>query len=239
MARSRTRTKNAAEPRTPTRTPRGLDRGEILKAAFELMSQEGEAGFSVRKLGAKIGCDPMTVLHHFRSKNDLMREIADRALTSVALPPPGGDWKADLKTIASAYRDLAHRHPRLFHLHFRFHATGPMDHASSEVVYGAMLQSGLTKSKAAGIGLAFYAFVLGFALAEIEGLMLPLNAEEERELTALDDKTFPATLSLIPAFKALNPDAAFNAAIDAFIAGVAAESAEPKRASGRSRVAQS
>ncbi len=229
MSRSRNRTKTAAVPRSP----RGLNRNDILNAAFDLMSEEGEGGFSVRKLGAKIGCDPMTVLHHFRSKNDLMREIADRALTSVALPPPSGNWKADLRKIARAYRDLAHRHPRLFHLHFRFHATGPMDHASSEVVYRAMLQSGLSKAKAAGMGLAFYAFVLGFALAEIEGLMLPLNADEENELQALDAEAFPATLSLIPAFKALNPDAAFNAAVDAFVAGVAIETGERKHTNGR------
>lgn len=219
MSRSRNRTQSASG----LRTPRGLDRNDILKAAFDLMSEQGETGFSVRKLGAKIGCDPMTVLHHFRSKNDLMREIAERALTSVTFPPPSGNWKADLRKIAYAYRDLAHRHPRLFHLHFRFHATGPMDHASSEVVYRALLQGGMSKSKAAGMGLAFYAFVLGFALAEIEGLLLPLNAQEEQELAALDGEAFPATLSLIPAFKALDPDAAFASAVAAFVDGVAAQ----------------
>ncbi len=207
--------------RSRTRTPRGLDRADILNAAFELMSAEGESGFSVRKLGAKIGCDPMTVLHHFHSKDELLRQIADRALTSVELPPPSGSWKADLRKVASAYRNLAHRHPRLFHLHFRFHATGPIDHASSEVVYRALLQSGMSKAKAAGLGLAFYAFILGFALAETEGLLAPLNPEEEEELKALDAEEFPATQTLIPAFKALDPDGAFNAAISAFIDGVA------------------
>ena len=218
--------------RSRPRTPRGLDRSEILDAAFELMSREGESGFSVRKLGAKIGCDPMTVLHHFRSKDELLRQIADRALTSVSLPPPSADWRSDLRKVASAYRDLAHRHPRLFHLHFRFHATGPIDHSSSEVVYRAMLQSGMSKSKAAGLGLAFYAFILGFALAETEGLLLPLNDAEEEELKSLDCAAFPATRSLIPAFKTLDPDVAFNAAINAFIDGVAAQlpgKSTPKR----------
>ena len=177
----------------------------------------------------------MTVLHHFRSKEELLRQIADRALTSVSLPPPSRDWKADLRKVASAYRDLAHRHPRLFHLHFRFHATGPIDHASSEVVYRAMLQSGMTKSKAAGLGLAFYAFILGFALAETEGLLLPLNDTEESELKALDANDFAATRSLIPAFKALDPDAAFNAALTAFIDGIAAQVAGKPAANGKAR----
>jgi AcrR family transcriptional regulator len=199
---------------------RGLDKTELLEAAFSLLADEGEAGFSVRKLGAHIGVDPMTVLHHFGSKTELLRLIADRALTTVKLPVPSGDWKADLAKVAYAYRDLAHRYPRIFHLHFRFHATGPVDHASSEVVYQAFLRTGLPKSEVAGLGLAFYAFILGFALAETEGLLMPLNADEEAELRALDADEFPATLALLPAFKQLKPDRAFKAAVRAFIDGV-------------------
>jgi AcrR family transcriptional regulator len=41
---------------------RGIDRNAILKAAFDMLSRNGEVGFSVRKLGTRIGVDPMTVL---------------------------------------------------------------------------------------------------------------------------------------------------------------------------------
>jgi hypothetical protein len=138
----------------------------------------------------------------------------------VKLPKPTDDWEGDLRKVARAYRDLARRHPRLFHLHFRFHATGPVDHASSEVVYRAMRCVGLPDAKAAGLGLAFYAFVLGFALAEAEGLLRPITADDEAELSALDPEVCAATRALVPAFKTLNPDAAFSVAINAFIAGI-------------------
>ena len=197
------------------------DKDAILDCAFALLASEGEAGFSVRKVAAKIGVDPMTVLHYFGSKDALLRAIADRALQSVRLPKPSGDWRGDLKRIAAAYRDLAHRYPKIFHLHFRYHATGPVDHASSEVVYRALLATGLSAKEAAGLGLAFYSFVLGFSLAEAEGLMLPLNGAEEAELLALDPVACRATRALVPAFKTLKPDYAFNAAVGAFIEGVA------------------
>lgn len=207
----------------------------ILEAAFDLLSREGEAGFSVRKLGSRIGVDPMTVLHHFGSKDELLRRIADRALATVELPLPTEDWRADLRRVAAAYRDLAHRHPRIFHLHFRYHATGPADHASSEVVYRALRRAGLSNADAAGLGLAFYAFILGYALAEAEGLLRPIGEEDEAELKALDPLACPATLALIPAFKALDREAAFEASVEAFIDGVAcraqaAERGAPKRA---------
>jgi len=186
-----------------------------------MLSRHGEVGFSVRKLGQRIGADPMTVLHHFGSKDELMRRIADRALATVELPLPSGDWRSDLRHVAAGYRDLAHRHPRLFHLHFRFHATGPADHASSEVVYRALRSTGLPDAEAAGLGLAFYAFILGYALAEAEGLLQPISDEDEAELKELDPLACPATLALIPAFKALDPDAAFDASVAAFIEGIA------------------
>lgn len=199
---------------------RGIDRNEILDAAFDLLSQEGEQGFSVRKIGAAMGVDPMTVLHHFHSKEELLRQIADKALASVDQPMPSGDWRKDLLAVAKAYRDLAHRHPKIFHLHFRFNATGPLDHASSEVVYRAMRATGLPDTVAASLGLSFYAFVLGFALAETEGLLAPLNAAEEAELSQLDPLGYPATRAFIPAFKKLDAQVAFTHAFNAFIAGI-------------------
>ncbi|MGH6736362.1 MAG: TetR/AcrR family transcriptional regulator [Methyloceanibacter sp.] len=213
--------KAKSKAKSRPRGRRGLDKNDLLDAAFDLMSQNGEAGFSVRKLGSSIGVDPMTVLHHFGSKDELLRRIADRALATVEPPVASGDWRTDLRAVAVAYRNLAHRHPRLFHLHFRYHATGPTDHASSEVVYGALRRAGLPDDEAAGLGLAFYAFVLGYALAEAEGLLRPISEEDEAELQALDPLTCPATVALIPAFQALDSDAAFAAAVDTFIAGVA------------------
>lgn len=216
------KTAKKAKPRARSlRGPRGVDRDALLDAAFEMMTREGESGFSVRKLAAGAGIDPMTVLHHFHSKDELLRQIADRALETVDLPVPSDDWRADLRNVADGYRDLAHRHPHIFHLHFRFNATGPADHASSEVVYRAMRKTGLPDALAASLGLAFYAFVLGFALAEIEGLLLPLNDMEEAEMRGLDPLGYPATQAFIPAFKKLNPDTAFDAAVSAFIDGVA------------------
>jgi AcrR family transcriptional regulator len=211
-----------ASPKKKTKGRRGLDRNEILDAAFAMLAGEGEAGFSVRKLAGQIGVDPMTVLHHFQSRNALLRSIADRALSVVELPLPSGDWRKDLLAVANAYRGMARRYPKVFHLHFRFNATGPADHASSEVVYRAMRATGLSDPVAAGLGLAFYAFVLGFALAETEGLLVPLSASEEEELLGLDPLGYPATRAFIPAFKKLDADAAFNNAFAAFVTGVAA-----------------
>ncbi len=214
------------------RAPRGIDKADILSSAFELMATEGENGFSVRKLGAKIGIDPMTVLHHFSSRDALLRHIADRSLATIEIGPPTDDWKSDLKKVARAYRGLAHRYPKMFHLHFRFHSTGPADHATSEVVFRAMLNAGLPDRDAAGLALSFYTYLIGFGLAETEGLMQPLGPDEEQELRALDPIACAATQRLIPTFKTLDSGAAFDNTIEAFITGIEARvaMAEPQTA---------
>jgi len=200
---------------------RRVDKQAILEAAFDLFVEEGESGFSIRKLAGSVGIDPMTVLHHFRSKDELLRAIADHAVRSVEIPLATESWQDDLKAVANTFRSLAHRYPRVFHLHFRYHATGPADHVASEIVYCAMRRAGLSDERAAGLGLAFYAFVLGFALAEAEGLLRPINEIAEAELNALDADAYKSTRALVPALKALDPDLAFSASMDAFIVGVA------------------
>jgi AcrR family transcriptional regulator len=204
-----------------TRARRRIDKQAILEAAFELFANEGENGFSIRKLAGIVGVDPMTVLHHFRAKDELLRAIADHALQGVEVPVATSCWRNDLRAVADSYRSLAHRYPRVFHLHFRYHATGPADHVSSEIVYCAMRRAGLSDVEAAGLGLAFYAFVLGFALAEAEGLLRPIGESDEAELNALDAVAYKSTRALVPAMKALDPDVAFHTSVSAFIAGVA------------------
>lgn len=210
------------KPKRNPHAPRGLDRDAVLDAAFALFEEAGDAGFSVRKLGARLGVDPMTVLHHVGSKDAILRGIADRALSGIEVEATDGCWRDALMAVAVAYRRRAHENPYVFRLHFRYRATGPADHASSEIVYRAMLDAGLNKADAAAIGLSFFAFVLGFALAEIEGLIKPLAGEELADIAGIDADLFPCKVSLIPSFQKLDPDQAFSKTMQAFIAGIGA-----------------
>ena len=89
--------------------------------------------------------------------------------------------------------------------------------AWATLISTALRRAGLPDADAAGLGLAFYAFLLGYALAEAEGLLRRIGDDDEVELAALDPLAYPATRALIPAFKGLDCDAAFSASVDAFI----------------------
>ncbi|MBA2127502.1 TetR family transcriptional regulator [Hyphomicrobium methylovorum] len=203
-----------------SRARRKISKLAILEAALKLFADEGEAGFSIRKLAMVIGVDPMTILHHFQSKDGLLRAIAAQAIQSIDVPVATASWQNDLRTVAEAYRELARQNPRIFHLHFRYYSTSPTDHIEGELVYSAMRRAGLSDRDAVGLGLAFYAFVLGFALAEAEGLLRPISDDDAAELDALDPVEFKTTRELVPSLKALDPAEAFAAATTAFIDGI-------------------
>ena len=92
-----------------SRARRGVGKTDITEAAFELFASVGESAFSIRKVAGLVGVDPMTILHHFGSKDELLRAIADHGLRSVQMPSASQNWRQDLKAVGSAYRMLAQR----------------------------------------------------------------------------------------------------------------------------------
>ena len=60
--------------------PAKLTRDTICRAAQEVLAASGAADFSMRALGEKLGVDPTAVYRHFADKDELMREVGDRAL---------------------------------------------------------------------------------------------------------------------------------------------------------------
>jgi AcrR family transcriptional regulator len=98
----------------PTRQP--LTRERIVAASLALIDRDGLGAFSVRGLGAALGCEPMSVYHYFPSKAHLLDALVDAALSRVLTVPPDEDPIERLRAMARSYRALAHRHPRLFPL---------------------------------------------------------------------------------------------------------------------------
>ena len=70
------------EPVPPSPRP-PLTRERILAAALAVIDRDGLAGFSIRGLGASLGCEPMSVYHYFPSKAHLLDALVDEALASV------------------------------------------------------------------------------------------------------------------------------------------------------------
>ena len=115
------RTPSSSLPRTGT-APRGrasaepLSSRRIVMAALEEVDAGGLAAFSFRRLGTRLGCEAMSIYHHFPSKRHLFDALVDHAIASIEWGPPGLKPIEQLRASLYAYRAMAHRFAALYPL---------------------------------------------------------------------------------------------------------------------------
>lgn len=105
----------AAAPRA-RRAPAPLSRERIVRAALAEVDAHGLAAFSTRRLGRRLGCEAMSIYHHFPSKGHLFDALVDHALASIEWGAPGLPPIEQLRASMVAYRAMAHRFPALYPL---------------------------------------------------------------------------------------------------------------------------
>src|SRR4029450_12817133 len=93
-------------PKRKTRSPEALSsrphltRERVLASALALIDEGGLAGFSIRSLGAALGCEPMSIYHYFPSKAHLQDALVDDALAGALTAPPGAEHIDRLSRVA-------------------------------------------------------------------------------------------------------------------------------------------
>lgn len=210
----------------PKEQVRWLDRASIVKAALDEMDAAGEAAFSLRKVAARLGCDPMAVIYHLGSRAALERAVADSLSSEVPLPAIAESWRPTLSSIADGYREVALRHPRSFPLLQRFWTTGPSDYVILECIYGTLSRAGVPLEQSKDCGIFFLSAVLGFCTAEARGMLaLEIPASSASEVAALD----AAALPVITRIAALAPrprDELWRRTRDMVLDGIACQLAQ-------------
>jgi len=94
-----------------TRTRGRLSREMIEDAAFEVIEKEGLAGFSMRKLAAALGCEAMSIYHHFPSVAHLHEALVDRLVGPLEIPDAGLPWRQRMRVAIEDFRRIGHDHP--------------------------------------------------------------------------------------------------------------------------------
>lgn len=103
-------------PKTQRAAAPALSRDRIVEAALALVADEGLAAFSTRKLGQRLGCEAMSIYHHFPSKHHLLDALVDHVIASLAWPPATLPPLQRLRGLMHAYRAMAQRFPALYPL---------------------------------------------------------------------------------------------------------------------------
>ncbi|MCW7986542.1 tetracycline repressor protein class H [Streptomyces platensis subsp. clarensis] len=148
----------------------GLSRTQVLDAALALVDREGVGALTMRRLGAELNVEAMTLYHYVPGKDALLDGLVER-LFAQALPLAGADagstdWRALLRTYAVSLRQALLRHPGVLPLAVSRPAVTP---ATLDAV-----ERGVTVLTASGfpLGAAVHAlntlslFVVGHTAAE-------------------------------------------------------------------------
>ncbi|MGI5169654.1 TetR/AcrR family transcriptional regulator [Spirillospora sp. CA-253888] len=152
------------------------DRAEIVRAAVEVADAEGLAAVTMRAVAARVGTGTMSLYTYVRDKETLLELMIDGASgEAVPFPAPTGDWRADLRVLARAQRDLMLRHPWLPAALLERRTLGPNTLATLEHALAVLEPTGLE----AGACLEAFSLLTGFVSSHV-GYELGQRAARER-----------------------------------------------------------
>jgi AcrR family transcriptional regulator len=105
---------NQSTRRKPAKPRVALSRERIETEALSLIDEHGIDAFSTRKLGERLGCEAMSIYHHYPSKAHILDALVDRVLGAMPIPDKQQAPAQRLRSFAQSWRALALRHPRFY-----------------------------------------------------------------------------------------------------------------------------
>jgi TetR/AcrR family transcriptional regulator, tetracycline repressor protein len=142
-----------------------LSRERIVDAALALIDADGVEGLSMRKLGARLGVDPMAVYHHLASKEAVLERVVEQVFGDLAVPDATAGWADQVRQWAEAYRDTGLRHPHLvLEIVTRPTAVAAAAVRADEALYRALVDAGLSNGDVVMASDVIVDFVNGYLL---------------------------------------------------------------------------
>ncbi|MBI3530364.1 MAG: TetR/AcrR family transcriptional regulator [Betaproteobacteria bacterium] len=217
----------AKAPPKSARKP--LSRERIELAALDLIEQEGLEGFSTRKLGEVLGCEAMSIYHHFPSKSHLLNALLDRVLAAQPMPAKDLAPVEWIRQLAYWYRQIGIDHPKLFQyiaLHRMNTRTGL---GLLNDVIGAFKNLGLGAETTARLFRSFSYYLTGAILDETSGYAKGPSAAEpvpDEEIA----RNFPHVVAAGPYFKQQHFERTFSKGLEIFLRAIEGGSKPAKKA---------
>ena len=211
-----------------------LSRGRILDAALRLVDEEGMGALSMRRLGAELGVNPMSIYHHLPGKGAVISGLVELVFSRMRVRySDGSPWQDQVRAWAETYRDLVRSHPNLV-LEIVSSAAAATEAVLlvNEPLYAALDEAGLPPAEVVVVADSVVDFVHGFAIAE--GAQPPGHPFDRRELL---ERLETGAANVLPTmrrvFRALTADEArydfdrgFDAGLSILLMGIEASAVD-------------
>jgi AcrR family transcriptional regulator len=192
-----------------------LPREKILAEATQMVTEDGADAVTIRSLARRLGLAPATIYSHFRSKNELLGQIALHGFEQLLCTTREATELADVRQAMAEggrrYLDFALAHPTLYKLMFDEFDIGPYRDDPAVLVPGRALFDVYRDLYARGVAagciravdpdvqtLLSWSAIHGFAMLVLSGRLPPprmpmadLTAIREGFLGFLEDALRP------------------------------------------------
>ena len=130
----------------PAKAP--LTRQGIIDAALGILSEEGLAKVTMRRIAGVLDTGHASLYVYVRDTEDLHAQILDAMLAAVELTG-GGSWRDRLKSLLASYGEVLRNHPELARMALSTRPNGPHFTAIVEQVLALLTEGGADDRSAA------------------------------------------------------------------------------------------
>jgi len=199
-----------------------LSRRRVLEEAVRFVDREGLEALTMRKLGAELGVEAMSLYNHVPNKSALLDGMVEVLLGELEVPAENHSWEERIREGYRAFRWLAHEHPNVFPL---------LVNRPPETMDGVWLveeflrtleEAGFGRETALHAFRALSSYTFGYAMAEIRGFALEPDGSR-LGAHRLSPEEFPSLCELKPLLENMDHDAEFEFGLDLILNGLRAK----------------
>lgn len=206
-----------------------LTEAGIYVAALRLIDEDGAEALTMRKLATVLDANPMSLYHHVPNKEAVLRGVARmvgaqfRTVTLQDAP-----WQERIRLLATDFRTLAHRHPKLMAYSFSQPDFIQPDDPFWTALTAIVAAAGVSQSEVSEIAALLVAVVVGVLGAELNGSLQQWASLEFPGAAAGADESMDAG-------PAPDQDHMFRLVIDTLIMGLEGRLAAGRNGQGADR----
>lgn len=190
-----------------------LSRERIAAAALALIDANGLSGLSMRKLGAELGVEAMSLYHYIENKNDLLDAVADHLYAEIDLPTSvdPSDWERAIRLGLRAFRDVLLEHEAALELFASRQIRSAQSMGVLHWAHERFVAVGLSVEQAHQALHTAVSFVMGHAANEMrDGGEAPTPSED----------VSPEISAYFARVDSITPDELFAVGVDVVVAGL-------------------
>jgi TetR/AcrR family transcriptional regulator, tetracycline repressor protein len=197
-----------------------LSRDVIAATALRLTDEEGLVGLSMRKLGAELGVEAMSLYHYVDSKDDLLDAVLDRLYEEIKLPRDVEDhqWEEAVRRAMAALHQVLLDHPAALELLSSRPAASTVSLDVAHWAYSRFELMGLSPADSMDAFRFAVSFVMGHSANEV-GI---LSRVENPRVPVVLEAASPGLQRFVAQLDERDESSLFTAGVDLVIAGIKA-----------------